>query len=231
MSNPRWWGPLLALTLFGCATPAQPTAPSAPDDRAEPASRRLLQFDVGPGRYSDDGRGRYDDRGRYGDRDRRSGYGRQGYVLRPIRTYSSSDYARTSAYDAVDGNTDTQWANAGYQRGYGWLMLEFARNVDIESVDIKVGQLPRGVRYRFEVSDDGRNWTPVTRTFSSSTWQLENHYIGAHGRFLRVNFRNSSRNPVARFSIFELIVYGPEGWRGQGHRFRDFANRTVYEPL
>ncbi|MFP5503256.1 MAG: discoidin domain-containing protein [Candidatus Sericytochromatia bacterium] len=185
MRTLRWgWGVAVAMAITACGTAPQPVAPSATGPEAAP-DRTVLQY----------GR-RYDDR------------------LRPIRVYASSNYANTFARLAVNNDTDRQWASGGYQEPEAWLVLQFPGRQSFDYAEIKTGPLNRGAYYRFEVSNDGRRWRPVTPPLRNTSWEMERKRIDAEGRYLRVHFFNSSRRPMARFSIFEVDVFGNRGFGG-----------------
>lgn len=126
----------------------------------------------------------------------------------PAAVTASSTYANLSPQRAIDGNLSTQWASGGYRESEAWLAARFGGAIAFESIRIKTGALPSGVGYRLETSDDGQTWRSASGTLTNTTWNLESKPVSGEGRYLRVRFFNAASAPLARFSIFELEVYG-----------------------
>lgn len=126
----------------------------------------------------------------------------------PIGSTASSTYAGLPTTRAHDGNTSTQWSSGTYKSPEESLTLQFASSVNFSQMKIKTGALPGGITYKTEVSQDGVTWEPGSGRLTNITWGMETQDIGGTGKFLRIRFFNSETEPLARFNIFEVEVYG-----------------------
>lgn len=142
----------------------------------------------------------------YGDRD----YGRGGQVIQPVSVYASSNYADTIAADALNPAGNTQWASGGYQERRAWWVADLGTESAVNRVSIKTGDLG-GATYRLELSDNGVDWHAVTDWMASHSWYPVDLPIHATGRYLRVQFQNDDFNPIPRFAIYQITVYGHAG--------------------
>lgn len=185
-------GLLLAFVLAACSAPT-PTSPQQGPQAAGDPGRRLLDY---PGQYGG---------GYYGRSNVLPGGDRE--TLYPVSVSASSNYSNTEPFEAVDGNTDTQWASGGYQDRRAFFVMQFAQSVYVSTIMIKTGPT-NGSRYRVELSQDGINWVVATDWLENYSWYMERKPVRAHGRFLRIRWRNSPWNPQARFAIFEIRAYG-----------------------
>jgi hypothetical protein len=127
--------------------------------------------------------------------------------LNPIQVAASSNYSSTTPEEGVDNNLNTQWASGGYQDRRAFYWLDFGTSVYVSYIRIKTGPT-NGSRYQVELSQDGSNWVAVTDWLENSTWTMERKRVRAHGRYMRIRWRNSEYNPQNRFSIFEVHAYG-----------------------
>lgn len=114
---------------------------------------------------------------------------------------------------AIDGDLSTQWVDGGYRNATSWLAVELAATSTIASIDIKTGPSPAGTSYDVQVSANGTSWTTERTGLTNTTWSPETKTLpaGTTGKFVRVFWKNSTSNPQAHFSIFELNVNGEGG--------------------
>lgn len=128
--------------------------------------------------------------------------------LTPTALIANSSYSGVTPERAVDGNLSSQWSNGGYRESEAWLRLQYGGTYRFDRVTLKTGALPAGVSYQIEVSDDGNAWTPASGRLTNTTWQMETKVVSGQGQMLRVRFFNNPSAPVARFTIYEVEVYG-----------------------
>jgi hypothetical protein len=119
---------------------------------------------------------------------------------------SSSGYAIYGTNRAVDGDLNTEWANAGWQERTASLTLSYDRVMDFRTVEIKTGPMRRS-SYVFESSMDGYDWTPISGRLRNTTWDMETKDVSGRGRFLRVRWLNDD-DPRGYFAIFEVQAFG-----------------------
>lgn len=144
---------------------------------------------------------------------------------------ADSTYSGLSPQLAVDGNLSTQWANGGYKNAEAWLALQFAQNTAFDHVAIKTGALPAGVSYQLEVSNDGNTWTAASGKLTNTTWNLETKTLTGTGKYLRVHFFNNPSNPIARFSVFEVQVFGRAAVAEQAPVITGFSQSPMKIPV
>jgi hypothetical protein len=141
------------------------------------------------------------------------GYGR---ALEPRSAESSSARTSGSGYTtygvnrAIDGDTNTEWANQGWQDRDAWLILNYDRPMNFDTVEIKTGPMKRS-HYVLETSMDGNTWRRASGVLRNRTWDMEVKKVNGRGRFLRVHWYNDD-DPRGYFAIFEVQAYGrPSG--------------------
>ena len=133
--------------------------------------------------------------------------------LTPSDVQASSSRVSTNGYSvyginrAVDGNTDTEWANDGWKERTAWLTLQYLRPMRFTEINIKTGPLYRS-HYVVETSNDGYDWRRASGPLRNTTWQMETKEIRGTGRFLRIRWINDDDEPRGYFSIFEVAANG-----------------------
>lgn len=128
-----------------------------------------------------------------------------------VSASASSTYSGLPASRVIDGDQTTQWASAGYKAAEESLAFDFGVVRTFGQVRLKTGALPEGITFKFDVSRDGVSWEPASGRLTNRTWGLEAQDIYGAGRYLRVRFFNSSTDPIARFSVYELEAYAASG--------------------
>ncbi|MDB5095664.1 MAG: sialidase [Cyanobacteria bacterium RYN_339] len=135
-----------------------------------------------------------------------------GEALQPSSVDSSSARTASSGYSvygvnrAVDGDTNTEWANEGWRDRQAWLSLSFDRVMNFDSVEIKTGPLQHS-HYVLETSVDGYDWRPASGPLKNHSWQMETKAVNGRGRYLRVHWYNDD-DPRGYFAIFEVQAFG-----------------------
>lgn len=128
--------------------------------------------------------------------------------LAPASVTASSSYPGLVPGRAIDGDAATQWGSNAYKAYEETLDLGFSQRFVFDQLRIKTGYLPPGVGYDVYTSEDGASWTLAAWSFTNTTWNLEPKSLYGAGRYLRVRFHNAPDDPIARFYVYELEVYG-----------------------
>jgi hypothetical protein len=146
----------------------------------------------------------------------------------PTSITASSTYSGLTPQRAIDGNQSTQWANGGYKDASAWLNLAYASTQAFSSIRVKTGALPAGVSYVVEVSNDGTTWAAASGNLTNTTWNMETKTVSGSGKYLRLRFTNSTSNPIARFSVYEVETFAQAANIAWCEAVA--ANGPIYEP-
>lgn len=104
---------------------------------------------------------------------------------------------------AVDGKTDTRWAQLGGVSAEGWLAVDLQGVYSVESVTT-LFELGNGYKYKIEYSMDGENWQAyVDKTASETERSAYSDIKKVTARFMRIK-ASHGWGP----SIYEFSVYG-----------------------
>lgn len=136
---------------------------------------------------------------------------------------------------AIDGDTDTQWANADpntdaasemSRNGIAWFGLDFSETMNLDHMRIKVQPTRRGSYYEARVADSldyvPRSSDPAMQRITNRDYQMEYKPLSGSGKYLILIWHKNDTcdvdaygNPSGDttqggepyFGIFELQVY------------------------
>ncbi|MHB1050967.1 MAG: discoidin domain-containing protein [Bacteroidota bacterium] len=117
-----------------------------------------------------------------------------------------------SAASAVDGKTYTRWNSAAWTKSDGkeeqWYQLEWKTPQTFTDVQIHWGET-RAVNYILEISDDGKEWTPLREITDGKGKSDEFTFAPVSARFLRMNgtLGTGGRWTISAYSIREIEVF------------------------
>lgn len=117
-----------------------------------------------------------------------------------------------SAPSAVDGKMYTRWNSAAWTKSDGkeeqWYQLEWKSLQKFTDVQIHWGET-RAVRYVLEISDDGKEWTPIREITEGKGKSDTFSFAPVSARFLRMNgtLGTGGRWTISAYSIREIEVF------------------------
>nr|WSW64826.1 discoidin domain-containing protein [Streptomyces sp. NBC_00995] len=139
-----------------------------------------------------------------------------------VATASSAAPGREAAY-VLDGDGTTRWAVAVPERGRqdSWLTIDLGSAVAFDHVTL-AWESAAATRYRVQGSDDGENWTELTR-FPEADLTSRGGWLSVDGRAGLV-VRDSS-HPIAVYGDMAVLSDGPaEALTVEGHPSGDPAS-------
>lgn len=132
----------------------------------------------------------------------------EGDPVKPVSIEASDNVRGLGAARAIDGDASTAWVSADPHAPEATLTVRFAQPMEFRGIRIKTGPTPDATTFKVKASDDGTTWRPVSGRMANLTWGFEPQLVGGNGTYLRLHFFNSQHNAHARFSVYELQVYG-----------------------
>ena len=126
---------------------------------------------------------------------------------RPVGASASASEPKQAPDLAMDGNESTFWSS-GPQPDQASLTLAFPKRRAFRWALIKTGPLPKGVTFKFMVSDDGVQWTPGSPRHMNTTWTKQVQEIMGEGKFLQVRYFNSDEGAATSYKVYEIELFG-----------------------
>lgn len=134
--------------------------------------------------------------------------GPAGEKLVPTSAMASTHHGCMAPGNAIDGDTDSAWANADIQEGEAWMTLTFPTEKTFRGIRIKTDPTAHGVTFKVMTSNDGVRWEPASGRLVNLSWGMEPQEVAGQGRILKLEFFNHMVKPTHRFTVFELEAYG-----------------------
>ena len=127
-------------------------------------------------------------------------------VLKPVAaTASGSERAELGPRFAMDGDMATRWSSAFSDQQ--WIQFDLGTRQAIGAVRLH-WENAHAKAYKLQVSDDGTTWTTILDINDSQGGVEEWWYLGAQGRYLRV--QGVQRSSAYGYSLYEVTILGPQ---------------------
>ena len=124
------------------------------------------------------------------------------------------------ASKAVDGSTDTRWANSNHTNGH-WIQIDLKQSYSVSKIGIS-WEVASSIDYKIEISNDGRSYKEVSRVKISDYTDPKNRVDtvalsnAVSARYVKITdvgdsyLADSGNNRRYGVSIWEIGIFGSE---------------------